>query len=286
MTNVPADPAADSVNDSAPIPPLRVGPYTFTSRLLVGTGKYPDNPTMVRALAASGADVVTVAVRRAGLGARGTGGSLLDHIAPHYQLLPNTAGCFTVEDALRTARLGRELGISDMVKLEVLADHHTLLPHPVQTLEATRVLAAEGFTVLVYTSDDPVLALELESAGAAAVMPAGAPIGSGQGVLNRNSMAIIIERAKVPIIIDAGVGTASDVTIAMELGAAGVLLNTGIALAKNPVRMARAMRHALEAGWWAAGAGRIGMKRYANASSPVTGLIASAAGAHGGVPGE
>jgi thiazole synthase len=276
--------------DTAPIPPLKVGPYTFKSRLLVGTGKYPDNHVMKRALVASGADVVTVAVRRAGLkergtpGAAGTGASLLDHIGPEYQLLPNTAGCFTVEDALRTARLGRELGISDMVKLEVLADHHTLLPHPVQTLEATRVLAAEGFTVLVYTSDDPVLALELEAAGAAAVMPAGAPIGSGQGVLNRNSMAIIIERAKVPIIIDAGVGTASDVTIAMELGAAGVLLNTGIALAKDPVRMARAMKHALEAGYWAAGAGRIGMKRYANASSPTTGLIA--ASGHGGVPGE
>ena len=270
--------------DTATIPPLKVGPYTFKSRLLVGTGKYPDNHVMKRALVASGADVVTVAVRRAGLKERGTGGSLLDHIGPEYQLLPNTAGCFTVEDALRTARLGRELGISDMVKLEVLADHHTLLPHPVQTLEATRVLAAEGFTVLVYTSDDPVLALELEAAGAAAVIPAGAPIGSGQGVLNRNSMSIIIERAKVPIIIDAGVGTASDVTIAMELGAAGVLLNTGIALAQDPVRMARAMKHALEAGYWAAGAGRIGMKRYANASSPITGLIA--ASGHGGVPGE
>jgi thiazole synthase len=170
-----------------------------------------------------------------------------------------------------------------MVKLEVLADQQTLLPHPVQTLEATRVLAAEGFTVLVYTSDDPVLAKELESAGAAAVMPAGAPIGSGLGVLNRNNMEIILERATVPIIIDAGVGTASDVTIAMELGAAGVLLNTGIAGAADPVRMARAMRHALEAGWWAAGAGRIGKRRYANASSPTVGLIKPAAA---GVPGE
>ncbi|MBA2480784.1 MAG: thiazole synthase [Planctomycetes bacterium] len=268
---------------SSQIPPLHVGSYVFRSRLLVGTGKYPDNETMKLALSESGADVVTVAVRRANLGDRGTGQSLLDHIGPEYQLLPNTAGCFNTEDALRTARLGRELGISDMVKLEVLADQQTLLPHPTQTLEATRVLAQEGFTVLVYTSDDPVLALELESAGAAAVMPAGAPIGSGQGILNRNSMEIIIERAKVPIIIDAGVGTASDVAIAMELGAAGVLLNTGIAGAKDPVRMARAMRHALEAGYWAAGAGRIGRKRYANASSPVTGLIASA---HGGILGE
>ena len=178
------------------IPSLQVGPYTFQSRLLVGTGKYPDNPTMVSALTESGADVITVAVRRANLDERGTGGSLIDHIDPQrYQLLPNTAGCFTKEDALRTARLGRELGISDMVKLEVLADTNTLLPHPTQTLEACQELADEGFTVLVYTSDDPVLALELESAGAAAVMPAGAPIGSGQGILNANAMSIIIERA-------------------------------------------------------------------------------------------
>ncbi len=270
------------------IPPLRVGPYTFASRLLVGTGKYSDNETMKLALKESGADVVTVAVRRANLAARGqaNGGSLLDHIGPEYQLLPNTAGCFTVEDALRTARLGRELGISDMVKLEVLADQKTLLPHPTQTLEATRVLAAEGFTVLVYTSDDPVLALELQSAGAAAVMPAGAPIGSGQGILNANNMRIILERATVPIIIDAGVGTASDVAIAMELGASGVLLNTGIAGAKDPVRMARAMKHALEAGYWAAGAGRIEKRLYANASSPTSGLIAGSAHATGSVPGE
>ena len=267
------------------IPPLQVGKYTFKSRLLVGTGKYPDMVSMEFALRESGADVVTVAVRRASVGERGTGKSLLDYIGPEYQLLPNTAGCFTAEDALRTARLGRELGISDMIKLEVLADQQTLLPHPTQTLEATRILAQEGFTVLVYTSDDPVLALELESAGAAAVMPAGAPIGSGLGVLNRNSMEIIIERAKVPIIIDAGVGTASDVTIAMELGADGVLLNTGIAGAKDPVRMARAMKHALEAGYWAAGAGRIAKRRYANASSPISGLIAASTG-EAGVPGE
>jgi thiazole synthase len=266
------------------IPPLQVGPYVFASRLLVGTGKYPDMESMQRSLAESGCDVVTVAVRRANLAERGKGGSLLDHIGPQYQLLPNTAGCFTAEDALRTARLGRELGISDMVKLEVLADQKTLLPHPTQTLEATRVLVAEGFTVLVYTSDDPVLALELEAAGAAAVMPAGSPIGSGQGILNRNSLEIILERAKVPIIVDAGVGTASDVAIAMELGAAGVLLNTGIAGAKDPVRMARAMRHALEAGYWAAGAGRIEKRRYANASSPTGGLIASAHAR--GIPGE
>jgi thiazole synthase len=267
------------------IPPLRVGPYTFRSRLLVGTGKYPDNETMKTALTESGADVITVAVRRANLNARGSGGSLLDHIGPQYQLLPNTAGCFNAEDAIRTAHLGRELGISDMVKLEVLADQQTLLPHPTQTLDACSRLAADGFTVLVYTSDDPVLAKELESAGAAAVMPAGAPIGSGLGILNRNSMEIILERATVPIIIDAGVGTASDVTLAMELGAAGVLLNTGIACAQDPVRMARAMRHALEAGFWAAGAGRIARKRYASASSPLSGLIAATPAA-GGIPGE
>jgi thiazole synthase len=268
------------------IPPLQVGGFTFASRLLVGTGKYPSMPIMRLALSESGCDVVTVAVRRANLGGRGTGESLLDFIAPSYQLLPNTAGCFSVEDAVRTARLGRELGISTMVKLEVLADAQTLLPHPIQTLEATRLLVAEGFTVLVYTSDDPVLALELESAGAAAVMPAGAPIGSGLGVLNRNSMEIIIERAKVPIIIDAGVGTASDVTIAMEMGAAGVLLNTGIAAAADPVRMARAMRHALAAGYWASGAGRIAKRRYANASSPLAGTIAPAPAAAAGIAGE
>ena len=268
------------------IPPLTVGSYRFASRLLVGTGKYADLATMRAALSASGSDVVTVAVRRLALDpAPGApAASLLDHLDKRYQLLPNTAGCFTAEDALRTARLGRELGISEMVKLEVLADPKTLLPHPVQTLEATRILAAEGFTVLVYTSDDPVLALEIEHAGAAAVMPAGSPIGSGLGVLNRNSMEIIIERAHVPVIIDAGVGTASDVAIAMELGADGVLLNTGIAGAQDPVRMAHAMRHALSAGYWAARAGRIGKRRYANASSPTTGLIAAQGGP--AVPGE
>lgn len=268
---------------SATIPPLTVGPYTFRSRLLVGTGKYPTPEVMLESLTESGADVVTVAVRRAQVGAP-QGKTLFEVLGGRFQLLPNTAGCFSADDAVRTALLGRELGISGMVKLEVLADQQTLLPHPTQTLEACRRLVAEGFTVLVYTSDDPVLALELESAGAAAVMPAGAPIGSGLGILNHNSMAIILERAKVPIIIDAGVGTASDVTLAMELGAAGVLLNTGIAGAADPARMARAMRHALEAGYWAAGAGRIARRRYANASSPLTGLIAPAS-LHG-IPGE
>jgi thiazole synthase len=265
------------------IPALQVGSYHFASRLLVGTGKYSSMTLMRDALAASGCDVVTVAVRRLSLAqspgiasaTAAAGGSLLDHLDKRYQLLPNTAGCFNAEDALRTARLGRELGISDMVKLEVLADTRTLLPHPLQTLEATRILVKEGFTVLVYTSDDPVLALELESAGAHAVMPAGSPIGSGLGIVNRNNMEIILERAKVPIIIDAGVGTASDVAIAMELGAAGVLLNTGISGAQDPVRMAHAMRHALISGYWASGAGRIAKRRYANASSPMSGLIAA-----------
>jgi thiazole synthase len=270
------------------IPPLQVGPYTFASRLLVGTGKYASMELMQQSLAASGCDVVTVAVRRMALSGANQG-SLLDHLDKRYQLLPNTAGCFTAEDALRTARLGRELGISDMVKLEVLADTRTLLPHPVQTLEATRILAQEGFTVLVYTSDDPVLALEIESAGASAVMPAGSPIGSGLGILNRNSMEIILERARVPIIIDAGVGTASDVALAMEIGAAGVLLNTGIAGAQDPVRMAHAMRHALISGYWASGAGRIAKRRYANASSPTTGLISGQGqgpSAKSAIPGE
>ena len=270
------------------IPPLQVGPYTFASRLLVGTGKYASMELMQQSLAASGCDVVTVAVRRMALSGANQG-SLLDHLDKRYQLLPNTAGCFTAEDALRTARLGRELGISDMVKLEVLADTRTLLPHPVQTLEATRILAQEGFTVLVYTSDEPVLALEIESAGASAVMPAGSPIGSGLGILNRNSMEIILERARVPIIIDAGVGTASDVALAMEIGAAGVLLNTGIAGAQDPVRMAHAMRHALISGYWASGAGRIAKRRYANASSPTTGLISGQGqgpSAKSAIPGE
>jgi len=251
------------------IPPLQVGPFTFRSRLLVGTGKYADHPTMVAALAETGADVITVAVRRAKLEERGSGGSLLDHIDPErYQLLPNTAGCFNAEDALRTARLGRELGISDMVKLEVLADTATLLPHPTQTLEATRILAEEGFTVLTYTSDDPVIAKQLEEIGVPVVMPAGAPIGSGQGILNRNNIRIILERAEVPIVVDAGVGVASDVCEAFELGCEAVLLNTAIAGAKDPVRMAVAMKQAAEAGRQCYLAGRIPKKLYANASSP------------------
>jgi thiazole synthase len=254
--------------------PLVIGRHTFTSRLFLGTGKYPDMETMVRALEVSGTQCVTVAVRRMGVGAP-QGKTLLDYLPrDKYVLLPNTAGCFDADHAVRTAMLGRELGIGDLVKLEVLGDTETLLPDPVGTLEAARTLVKDGFTVLCYTSDDPILARRLEDLGVAAVMPAGAPIGSGQGILNPNNIRIILERAKVPVIVDAGVGTASDVTVAFELGAVGVLLNTGVALAKDPVRMARAMKAAAEAGRDAYLSGRIPRKLYASASSPTSGIIA------------
>jgi len=252
---------------------LTLGGRTFRSRLLVGTGKYATFELMREALAASGCEVVTVALRRVDL--TGKGPNLLDFVDRNkYTILPNTAGCYTAADAIRTSRLGREaLGV-DWVKLEVLGDEKTLLPDPVGTLEATQVLVKDGFKVLVYTSDDPILARRLQDAGATSVMPAGSPIGSGQGVLNPNNIRIILETLKVPVIVDAGVGTASDVSIAMELGAAGVLLNTGIAGAKDPVRMAAAMRHAIEAGRLAYQAGRIPKRLYAKASSPTEGLIA------------
>ncbi len=264
--------------------PLRIGSHSFRSRLFVGTGKYSTLELMAECLEASGAEVVTVAVRRERLFDK-EGRNLLDHLDPgRYTILPNTAGCFTAEDALRTARLGRELlsGLgnrgADWVKLEVLADPRTLLPDPIATLESTRVLVKDGFTVLCYTSDDPVMARRLKAEGAASVMPAGSPIGSGQGVLNPNNIRIILEDLKAddpdyPVIIDAGVGTASDVAIAMELGCDGVLLNTGIASAADPLRMAHAMRLAVEAGRLAGGAGRIQRKLYASASSPVEGKI-------------
>ncbi|MFA6135433.1 MAG: thiazole synthase [Phycisphaerae bacterium] len=263
---------------------LRIGDFEMASRLLVGTGKYATFELMREALAASGCQVVTVAVRRERL-TDTSGRSILDFLDPaKYILLPNTAGCFNADDAIRTARLGRELleGLgnrgSAWVKLEVLGDKKTLLPDPVGTLEALKVLKAEGFTVLCYTSDDPIMAMRLKEAGAAAVMPAGSPIGSGQGVLNPWSIRIILEQLKAgdesyPIIVDAGVGTASDVAIAMELGADGVLLNTGIAGAADPVRMAHAMRLATEAGYLARRAGRIPRKLYATASSPIEGVI-------------
>ena len=254
--------------------PFTIADRTFRSRLIVGTGKYPSFELMRQAHIASGTECVTVAVRRVNLDPS-RGESLLDYIdRGKIAILPNTAGCFTAEDAVRTARLGREAGLSDLVKLEVLGDEKTLLPDPIETLEATKVLVKEGFTVLVYCSDDPILAKKIEDAGAASVMPAGSPIGSGQGVLNPNNIRILLENAKVPVIIDAGVGTASDVAQAMELGVDGVLLNTGIALAKDPVRMARAMGLACEAGRLAYLAGRIPKRLYANASSPTEGIIA------------
>jgi thiazole synthase len=274
-------------SDVSPPPvvePLRIGTHRLRSRLFVGTGKYRTLELMRDCLAASGAQVVTVAVRRERLFDR-EGRNLLEFLDPQwFTILPNTAGCFTAEEALRTARLGRELleGLgnpgADWVKLEVLADARTLLADPIATLEATETLVNEGFRVLCYTSDDPVMARRLKAAGAASVMPAGSPIGSGQGVLNPNNIRIILEDLKrddpsYPVIVDAGVGTASDVTMAMELGVDGVLLNTGIAGAADPLRMAHAMKLAVEAGWLASGAGRIPKKLYATASSPTEGLI-------------
>ncbi len=254
--------------------PFLFGGKTFASRLIVGTGKYASFALMREALEASGAQIVTVAVRRVNLTDR-TKESLLDYIPKGMTLLPNTAGCYTAEEAVRAARLGREVGLSNWVKLEVLGDEQTLWPDNEQLLEATKTLVREGFVVFPYTSDDPIVARKLEDAGAVAVMPLAAPIGSGLGIQNPNNLSIILERAKVPVIIDAGVGTASDACVAMELGAAGVLMNTGIAGAKDPVRMARAMRDAVRAGREAYLAGRIPKKRYATASSPVERVIGS-----------
>ena len=255
------------------VEPLVIAGRTFRSRLFLGTGKYPDFQTMAAALEASGTEVVTVALRRVNLGEKGQG-SLLDFVDPgKYLLLPNTAGCYTADEAVRTARLARELGGWDWVKLEVIGDKKTLFPDNVELLKATEKLVAEGFTVLPYTNDDPVVCRKLEELGAAAVMPLGAPIGSGMGIRNPANLRIILEQAKVPVIVDAGVGTASDAALAMELGAHGVLMNTAVAEAKDPVRMARAMKLGVEAGWLAANAGRIPRKLYASASSPMTGLI-------------
>jgi len=244
----------------------------YRSRLIVGTGKYRDFDEMSRALSASGAEIVTVALRRVEL----TPGkpSLLSAIdRSRYQLLPNTAGCYTAEDAIRTCRLARELGLSDMVKLEVIGDPRTLFPDVEQTLAAARVLVKEGFVVLPYITDDPIACLRLADIGCAAVMPLAAPIGSGLGIRNPYNLRIIMEQATVPIIVDAGVGTASDAAIAMELGCAGVLMNTAIAKAKHPVLMASAMKKAVEAGREAWLAGRMPRKLYASASSPVEGLF-------------
>ena len=251
---------------------IKLGKYEFASRLFLGTGKYATFPLMAEALEASGCEVVTVAVRRIELDTSKE--SMLNYIdQDKYTLLPNTAGCFSAEDAVRTARLAREALGLDWVKLEVLSNPETLLPDPIETLRALRTLVKEDFTVLCYTSDDPVMAKRLEEAGAASVMPLGSQIGCGQGILNPLNIEIIIENAKTPIIVDAGVGTASDVAIAMELGADGVLLNTGIAQARNPVSMARAMKLACEAGRLAYSSGRIPKKKYASASSPMAGRI-------------
>ena len=252
---------------------LIIAGKAFGSRLIVGTGKYPSNAVMVQAHEASGAEMVTVAVRRVNIADRSKE-SLLDYIdTSRYFVLPNTAGCYTADDAVRTARLGREAGLSNWVKLEVIGDERTLFPDNEALLVATRQLVKEGFIVLPYTNDDPVTCRKLEEAGASAVMPLGAPIGSGLGIQNPNNIRIIRGAAGVPVIVDAGVGTASDATIAMELGADGVLMNTGIAGAQDPVAMAEAMKLAVRAGRLAYLAGRIPSKMYASASSPVEGVI-------------
>lgn len=274
------------MSTTVPQDTFTLGRHALDSRLIVGTGKYASYELMQQALELSGTQCITVAVRRERLVDR-DGRNILDYIdLDRYILLPNTAGCFNAEDAIRTARLGREilLGLenagADWVKLEVLGDTRTLLPDPIATLEATEKLVAEGFQVLCYTSDDPVAARRLKEAGATSVMPAGSPIGSGQGILNANNLRICLEYLKeddpdYPVIVDAGVGTASDVTVAMELGVDAVLLNTGIAHARDPLRMAQAMKAGVEAGRWAYLAGRIPRRLYATASSPTEGVISS-----------
>ena len=255
------------------MPPLRIGSFEWASRLIVGTGKYASFALMREAIEASGAQVVTVAVRRVNLDRRGEE-SLLDYLdRSRYTLLPNTAACYTAEDAIRTARLGREAGLSNLVKLEVIGDQKTLLPDTEALLEATRVLVKEGFIVMPYTTDDLVVAKKLEDAGAVCVMPLAAPIGSGQGILNALGIRLLMEAVSIPVIVDAGVGTASDAAVAMELGADGVLMNTAIAGAQDPVGMARAMRLAVEAGRLAFESGRIPRKAYASASSPTEGVL-------------
>ena len=252
---------------------LKIGPVELTSRLILGTGKYPSPEIMVRCHEASGTDMVTVAVRRVDLSDK-TKASWLNWIdRSKYKLLPNTAGCYTAEDAIRTAMLGREALGTPLVKIEVIGDEKTLYPDLPELLVATKRLVAEGFVVLPYTSDDVVMALRLEQAGAACVMPLGGPIGSGLGILNPTNIRMIIDRVRVPVIVDAGVGTASDVALALEWGADGVLLNTAVAAAKDPVKMAFAVRHACEAGRLAFEAGRMPKKEYATPSSPTEGKI-------------
>lgn len=252
---------------------LMIAGREFRSRLMIGTGKYKDNQTMVAAHEASGAEIVTVAVRRVDL-SRSTGDAMLNFIDPEkYFILPNTAGCYTVGDAVRTARLAREAGLSEWIKLEVIGDEKTLLPDTGGLIEATKILVSEGFKALPYTNEDMVVARKLEDAGAVAVMPLASPIGSGMGVLNPVNIRFIKEAVSVPVIVDAGVGTASDAAIVMELGVDGLLMNTGIAEADDSVAMARAMRLATEAGRLAYLAGRMPKKEYAQPSSPTTGMI-------------
>jgi len=256
--------------------PLVIAGRAYRSRLLVGTGKYKDFAQTRAAIDASGAQIVTVAIRRTNIGQNPNEPSLLDHLPPsQFTLLPNTAGCYTVEDAVRTLQLARELlDGHTLVKLEVLGDPHTLFPNVRETIRAAEVLVKDGFEVMVYTSDDPIAARELEAVGCVAIMPLASLIGSGMGILNPWNLKLIIEQAKVPVLVDAGVGTASDAAIAMELGCAGVLMNTAIALAQDPVLMAGAMRKAVEAGREALRAGRVPRKFYAaSPSSPTTGLI-------------
>jgi thiazole synthase len=255
--------------------PLIIAGRAYRSRLLTGTGKFRDLDETARATEAAGAEIVTVAIRRSNIGQNPGEPNLLDVLPPaRYTILPNTAGCYSADDAVRTCRLARELLDGHaLVKLEVLGDARTLFPDVVQTLKAAEILVADGFEVMVYTSDDPIVARQLEQIGCVAVMPLAAPIGSGLGVQNRYNLLEIIENAKVPVLVDAGVGTASDASVAMELGCDGVLMNTAIAGARDPVMMAGAMRRAVEAGRMAFLAGRIPRKRYASASSPVDGLI-------------
>ncbi|WP_333954631.1 thiazole synthase [Psychrobacter sp. S4(2024)] len=252
-----------------------VGSRTFSSRLLVGTGKYKDMTETGAAIGASAAEIVTVAIRRTNIGQNSNEPNLLDVISPDkYTILPNTAGCFDAETAIRTCKLARELlGGHNLVKLEVLGDEKTLYPNVMETLKAAKVLIDDGFEVMVYTSDDPIVAQELESMGCVAIMPLGSLIGSGLGLLNRHTLSLIIENAKVPVLVDAGVGTASDAAIAMELGCDGVLMNSAIANAQNPVMMAQAMKYAVWAGRQAFLAGRMPMRKMATASSPQTGYF-------------
>lgn len=252
---------------------LKIGPYTFSSRLFVGTGKYKDVQQTEQALDASGAEVVTVALRRIDLKDRSAGSMMSLVTSGRWKILPNTAGCYTADEAVRTLRLARELGVADIVKLEVIGDPKSLYPDNEQTLEAAKTLVKEGFVVLPYCIDDPILCRKLEDVGCAAVMPLAAPIGSGLGICNPYNLRNIIETVKIPVIVDAGVGTASDAAVAMELGCDGVLLNTAIAQAKEPLLMAAAMRQAVQAGRMAYRAGRMPRRLNAAASSPGAGLI-------------